>query len=204
VVEHLGQLDFLHARENVILLGPRGTRQGDQRSPRSDPGPSKGSRGRGQGSPHGTAPRHPLARDHRRRLDRPACVGACGALQDSHRGPKGCLASDASPTSATAAPAERHASSALSGPAWRSVATPLVELLPRWGVAGSSSALRGRSPSSPKHQPALESLEYESARRRMRAFRAHCREDVRRRAMLAGAGMRVLVVRGWRSRRSAD
>ena len=24
VVEHLGQLDFLHARENVILLGPRG------------------------------------------------------------------------------------------------------------------------------------------------------------------------------------
>ena len=26
VVEHLGQLDFLHARENVILLGPRPTR----------------------------------------------------------------------------------------------------------------------------------------------------------------------------------
>jgi DNA replication protein DnaC len=25
VVEHLGQLDFLHARENVILLGPPGT-----------------------------------------------------------------------------------------------------------------------------------------------------------------------------------
>jgi DNA replication protein DnaC len=24
VVEHLGQLDFLHARENVILLGPPG------------------------------------------------------------------------------------------------------------------------------------------------------------------------------------
>jgi DNA replication protein DnaC len=23
VIEHLGQLDFLHARENVILLGPR-------------------------------------------------------------------------------------------------------------------------------------------------------------------------------------
>jgi hypothetical protein len=22
VIEHLGQLDFLHARENVILLGP--------------------------------------------------------------------------------------------------------------------------------------------------------------------------------------
>jgi DNA replication protein DnaC len=27
VVEHLGQLDFLHARENVILLGPPGTGQ---------------------------------------------------------------------------------------------------------------------------------------------------------------------------------
>src|SRR5919204_2299164 len=25
VVEHLGQLDFVHARENVILLGPPGT-----------------------------------------------------------------------------------------------------------------------------------------------------------------------------------
>src|SRR5207248_6367614 len=25
VVEHLGQLDFLHAKENVILLGPPGT-----------------------------------------------------------------------------------------------------------------------------------------------------------------------------------
>jgi DNA replication protein DnaC len=25
VVEHLGQLDFLHARDNVILLGPPGT-----------------------------------------------------------------------------------------------------------------------------------------------------------------------------------
>jgi DNA replication protein DnaC len=25
VVEHLGQLDFLHARENVVLLGPPGT-----------------------------------------------------------------------------------------------------------------------------------------------------------------------------------
>src|SRR6202049_1508968 len=27
VIEHLGQLDFLHARENVILLGPPGTGQ---------------------------------------------------------------------------------------------------------------------------------------------------------------------------------
>src|ERR1700734_249524 len=25
VIEHLGQLDFLHARENVIMLGPPGT-----------------------------------------------------------------------------------------------------------------------------------------------------------------------------------
>src|ERR1700757_3445636 len=25
VIEHLGQIDFLHARENVILLGPPGT-----------------------------------------------------------------------------------------------------------------------------------------------------------------------------------
>src|ERR687887_554913 len=25
VVDHLGQLDFLHARENVVLLGPPGT-----------------------------------------------------------------------------------------------------------------------------------------------------------------------------------
>ena len=25
VIEHLGQLDFLHARENVVLLGPPGT-----------------------------------------------------------------------------------------------------------------------------------------------------------------------------------
>jgi IstB-like ATP binding protein len=24
VIEHLGQLDFLHARENVVLLGPPG------------------------------------------------------------------------------------------------------------------------------------------------------------------------------------
>jgi hypothetical protein len=24
VIEHLGQLDFLHAKENVILLGPPG------------------------------------------------------------------------------------------------------------------------------------------------------------------------------------
>src|SRR5437667_8298569 len=27
VIEHLGQLDFLHARENVVLLGPPGTRK---------------------------------------------------------------------------------------------------------------------------------------------------------------------------------
>jgi DNA replication protein DnaC len=25
VIEHLGQLDFLHAKENVVLLGPPGT-----------------------------------------------------------------------------------------------------------------------------------------------------------------------------------
>ena len=25
MVEHLGQLDFLHAKENVVLLGPPGT-----------------------------------------------------------------------------------------------------------------------------------------------------------------------------------
>ena len=25
MIEHLGQLDFLHAKENVILLGPPGT-----------------------------------------------------------------------------------------------------------------------------------------------------------------------------------
>jgi DNA replication protein DnaC len=25
VIEHLGQLDFLHAKQNVILLGPPGT-----------------------------------------------------------------------------------------------------------------------------------------------------------------------------------
>src|SRR5205085_10985746 len=25
IIEHLGQLDFLHARENVVLLGPPGT-----------------------------------------------------------------------------------------------------------------------------------------------------------------------------------
>ncbi len=25
MIEHLGQLDFLHARENVVLLGPPGT-----------------------------------------------------------------------------------------------------------------------------------------------------------------------------------
>jgi DNA replication protein DnaC len=25
VIQHLGQLDFLHARENVIMLGPPGT-----------------------------------------------------------------------------------------------------------------------------------------------------------------------------------
>jgi hypothetical protein len=24
VIEHLGQLDFLHAKENVVLLGPPG------------------------------------------------------------------------------------------------------------------------------------------------------------------------------------
>ena len=27
VIEHLGQLDFLHAKQNVILLGPAGHRQ---------------------------------------------------------------------------------------------------------------------------------------------------------------------------------
>ncbi len=25
MIEHLGQLDFLHGKENVVLLGPRGT-----------------------------------------------------------------------------------------------------------------------------------------------------------------------------------
>ena len=25
MIEHLGQLDFLHAKENVVLLGPPGT-----------------------------------------------------------------------------------------------------------------------------------------------------------------------------------
>jgi DNA replication protein DnaC len=32
VVEHLGQLDFLHARENVVLLGPPGTGKTTSRS----------------------------------------------------------------------------------------------------------------------------------------------------------------------------
>jgi DNA replication protein DnaC len=54
VVEHLGQLDFLHARENVILLGPRyrqdapGDRDLDPRVPR---GPARPVRHR-----------HPLGR----------------------------------------------------------------------------------------------------------------------------------------------
>jgi IstB-like ATP binding protein len=46
VIEHLGQLDFLHAKENVILLGPPGTgktppehRAGDPCLPRRPAGP---------------------------------------------------------------------------------------------------------------------------------------------------------------------
>ncbi len=38
VIEHLGQLDFLHARENVILLGPPGTGKTTHRDSLGDPG----------------------------------------------------------------------------------------------------------------------------------------------------------------------
>jgi DNA replication protein DnaC len=37
VIEHLGQLDFLHARENVILLGPPGTGKTAHRHCARDP-----------------------------------------------------------------------------------------------------------------------------------------------------------------------
>src|SRR6202451_1098818 len=33
VIEHLGQLDFLHGKQNVILLGPRGTGQTNCETP---------------------------------------------------------------------------------------------------------------------------------------------------------------------------
>src|SRR6201989_2154322 len=55
VVEHLGQLDFLHARENVILLGPREparrTWRSRSRSARAWPASESSSRPRRNGSP---------------------------------------------------------------------------------------------------------------------------------------------------------
>ena len=73
VVEHLGQLDFLHARENVILLGPPGDRQntpGDRAlDPRVPRRPARAVRDRnpmGRPALRSQAPRH--ARDRTRRL----------------------------------------------------------------------------------------------------------------------------------------
>ena len=54
VVEHLGQLDFLHAKENVVLLGPPGTGKthlrSRSRSARASPANGSRSRPRPSGS----------------------------------------------------------------------------------------------------------------------------------------------------------
>src|SRR5436305_817584 len=85
IVEHLGQLDFLHARENVILLGPPGTGKThlamalDPRVPRRaaravrdrDRMGRPPLRAQTPGQPRGraaTAVVHPAARDRRGRL----------------------------------------------------------------------------------------------------------------------------------------
>ena len=72
VVEHLGQLDFLHARENVILLGPPGTGKPTLRSPcrsaRAWPASACTSRPPPNGSPGSPKPSATAA-------SKPSCAG---------------------------------------------------------------------------------------------------------------------------------
>src|SRR3982751_1395259 len=54
VVEHLGQLDFLHARENVILLGRPAPARATSRSPYRSAPASRGSAWRSRPPPSGS------------------------------------------------------------------------------------------------------------------------------------------------------
>ena len=65
VIEHLGQLDFLHAKENVILLGPPGTGKthlaialGDPRLPRRPARPVQHRDRMGRAARRRATPRH--------------------------------------------------------------------------------------------------------------------------------------------------
>ena len=69
VIEHLGQLDFLHARENVVLLGPPGTGKThlaialvDPRLPRRPAGRLRDRDRVGRAARRGQAPRQPRGR----------------------------------------------------------------------------------------------------------------------------------------------
>ncbi len=66
VIEHLGQLDFLHGKQNVILLGPPGHRQNAHRDRAGDPRlPRRSTRP--------VRDRHPMGRPTRRsQTPRPA------------------------------------------------------------------------------------------------------------------------------------
>ena len=66
VIEHLGQLDFLHGKENVVLLGPPGTGKSAPGDRDRDPGlpgrPARRLRHRhrmGRAARRGKAQRHP-------------------------------------------------------------------------------------------------------------------------------------------------
>ena len=73
VVEHLGQLDFLHARENVILLGPPGTGKTPTSRSRSRSAPAwPPSASRSRPPPNGSpGSQRPSARA----ASRPSCAG---------------------------------------------------------------------------------------------------------------------------------
>src|SRR4051812_25752289 len=76
VVEHLGQLDFLHARENVILLGPPGTGKRTWPSPcRSAPA--------WPGSACSWRPRRSGSRGSRKQSARAASRPSCGGCRSS-------------------------------------------------------------------------------------------------------------------------
>ena len=63
IVEHLGQLDFLHARENVILLGPPGHRQNAPGDRALDPRlPRRSARAVRDRDPVGRPARRPSAK----------------------------------------------------------------------------------------------------------------------------------------------
>ena len=137
VIEHLGQLDFLHAKKNVILLGPPGTGKTHISialgSARASPASASCSAPRPNGSQ--LLGRRATPRQARRRT-RPSGADPAAGLRRGRlhpvRPPSREPDVHARLAAATSAPSDRHQQQAILAPGARSSATTWPP--PRWST----------------------------------------------------------------------